>query len=148
MTTRRWIRRASVAQAARRGAACADRGGGGGLFGVRRLVVPAPGFGGILSAGRVGEQDGAAVAFDRGLADTLDVLEAVVRVVVVLPRHDAALHRAYPAREVEGGRERLGGEVGLVEMREEALRVHEDGMRPDGEDDGDARLLEQAAEAA
>src|SRR5574337_1734062 len=105
MTTRRWIRRASVAQAARRGAACADRGGGGGLFGVRRLVVPGPGFGSILSAGRVGEQDGAAVAFDRGLADTLDVLEVVgllERPMCLAPGHDGLGSRGTDAVERPG----------------------------------------------
>ena len=57
-------------------------------------------------------------------------LEPVVGLVAVLAGDDAALHRAHAAGEVDRRRERLGGELLLRKVGEEALRVEEHARVP------------------
>ena len=66
----------------------------------------------------------------------------------VLTRDDAALHRADAACDVDRGGQHLGGELLLGQVRQEPLRVEEDGVRADRLDDRHAGLLQQAREVA
>src|SRR5581483_11417901 len=75
-----------------------------------------------------------------------DELEAVVRLVSVLTGDDPPLHRADAAGEVERGGERLSRILDLREMRQEALRVEEDRVGADGDDDRDPALLQDVPE--
>src|SRR5581483_6101669 len=59
---------------------------------------------------------------------------------------DPPLHRADAAGEVERGGERLSRILDLREMRQEALRVDEDRVGADGDDDRDPALLQDVPE--
>src|SRR5690348_2779802 len=104
MSARRRMRRASVAQAVQ--GAHRLRPSPPGLLAGGRLAASRLGYGGGVAAGGavVGEQDRAAVALDRGLADALDMFQVVgllERAVRLAPGHDGlGAGRADPVEQI------------------------------------------------